>query len=262
LTADDYENVATIKVSRADLRIGDPFFMFGQSSDPKHGTHVGTYVGVRDGKQRVIEARGERYGVVESTVDNILARGGVFRRYPWVPNLGDLTPAAVSLQAWMDRAIFVPRNSEMSGNMVASLETWYGIKPLWTLVVTGAETSCGRRSDGRIVQVAHNYGCITFGSRTTKWGELSLPNPLTIRGRKFCQYPDEWRGMMALGRLLKLGPSSNPGLYLRQLKVRDWHGFARTYYGAEVAGVEAYEANLLKIEAGFKKMAAAAGVTL
>jgi hypothetical protein len=68
--------------------------------------------------------------------------------------------------------------------------------------------------------------------------------------------------MMALGRLLKLGPSSNPGLYLRQLKVRDWHGFARTYYGAEVAGVEAYEANLLKIEAGFKKMAAAAGVTL
>lgn len=254
LTADNYWQVSK-KIAKPE-RIGDCAYFRGSSGT---AYHVALYIG----NGETIEARGRKWGVVRYKVDDpangVNKRKCVWGRFPWV-ELGE-SVAKETVWDWIDRAILRPRDSELTGDLIKHACDTYGLKPLWVLTITGAETSCGRRSDGPIVTEAHNYGCIRYpGNRNTKWGELALPEPLVMAdGRRFARYKDAWTGMAALGRLLKVGPSSDPGLYLRQMQVRDWHGFAFTYYGRYVPGVEAYEKNLLTIEAGFKAMAAKAG---
>jgi hypothetical protein len=253
LTADSYWKAST-KIAKPE-RIGDCAYFLGASGN---AYHVALYIGGGE----TIEARGRKWGVVRYKVDDpvngVAKRKCVWGRFPWA-DLGEA--AKETVWDWIDRVILRPRDSEMSGEMIRQACDAYGLKPLWVLTITGAETSCGRRSDGRIVTEAHNYGCIRHPvDRTTKWGELALPEPLVMKdGRKFAKYKDAWTGMAALGRRLKVGPSSDPGLYLRQMKVRDWHGFALTWFGKDVPGVAAYEKNLLAIEAGFKAMAKKAG---
>jgi cell wall-associated NlpC family hydrolase len=257
-TADTYWHKASAITQPS--RVGDMGFLV------KNGAAYHTFLYV--GKDLVVEAGdhgpgggfGQGY-VGTATVVQETARGARWGRF--IGNdIGDLasTPPAETIEAWMDRTIFKPRDSELSGAVITQMQKDYGLKPLWVLTVTGAETSCGRKADGPIVTQAHNYGCITYGSLVTKWGLLATPNdPLVLDGRRFFKFPNVYTGATALGRLLKVGPTSSPGLYLKQLQVRDWHGFALTYYGKDVPGVAAYEANLLKIEAGFKQQANAAG---
>lgn len=192
---------------------------------------------------------------------------------PW--NVKDLMNSSipvtnVDLYTWIDKIILKPRGSELSGEMLRQMFNNYGIKPLWALVITGAETSCGRKmlpdnsGPQRIVTEAHNYGCIKYGDLTSKWGQLAIPNePFTTSdGRKFFKFPTIWHGVAALGRLLKVGPPKDPGGYLRMLKADDWRAFAEVYYGKNVPGFEEYYANLIKIKNAFQAKAKSAGLTL
>lgn len=185
--------------------------------------------------------------------------------------LGPRPTAVESVYAWAQRVIFAPRGSELSGEALRRLELDYNIKPIAVLAVTGAETACGRKTlpqnpkePQRIVVEAHNYGCIKYTSLTTKWGQLAIPNKpfMTNDGRKFFMFKDVWTGIAALGRILKVGPESDPGYYARVLAQENWIGFAKVWYGENVDGYAAYCADIQKIVTDFRAKAAAAGVKL
>jgi hypothetical protein len=153
-------------------------------------------------------------------------------------------------------------HSTFTGQMVIDAWRFYGIPVLPLLVIMGAETSLGDPVlGGKLAAVAYNYGCLKFGDRTTKWGELSLPEPYMVRDVEWYQFPDPRTGMLALGRYLKVGPKQDPGYYKRILTADpiDWRAFAGVYYGSKVSGIDGYVRNLQMLEAQFRKKAAAHG---
>lgn len=151
-----------------------------------------------------------------------------------------------------------PHNSRITADMVLKMRDWYGIEPLWTLTILGAETSIADpKLGGRLVKY-NNFGCIRSGSEKTKWGQLAN-GTIVVGGKRWWTYPDPWVGMAAWGRLIKVGPTSNPGYYLERLKAGDWQGWASVYYGSTVPGFKDYLANILKIACSFRAKAHAAG---
>jgi hypothetical protein len=168
-------------------------------------------------------------------------------------------PAQAETEAQtIDRLFLEPHNSEITGEMVMSLAEWYEIEPLWTLTVLGLETSLGDPvKGGRLVGV-HNYGCMKAGRTDTKWGSLSN-GTITVGGKRWFTFKDAWTGMIAWGRLIKRGPTSLPGAYLRQLRTGDWDRFCSLYYG-NVAGVAEYTARCWEMHRRFRERARAAGL--
>lgn len=154
------------------------------------------------------------------------------------------TPAAM-----MDAEILGPHHSEITGEMVQNLWRWYGIPTNITLAIIGAETSMGDPDLGGPLVDAHNYGCMRYGVGAVKVGELA-DGYVEVRGLKWWSFPTMEAGMMALGRYLKLGPTSQPGRYRQIFKKADWfEAFAAIYYGREVPGFRQYVANLKAIYA-------------
>jgi hypothetical protein len=159
---------------------------------------------------------------------------------------------------FIERAFLRPHNSRITADMVLKMRDWYGIEPLWTLTILGAETSIADpKLGGRLVKY-NNFGCIRSGSEKTKWGQLAN-GTIVVGGKRWWTYPDPWIGMAAWGRLIKVGPASNPGYYLQKMQMGDWAGFCRTYYGANVPGLESYTDNILYLLGRFKSRANAAG---
>jgi len=180
---------------------------------------------------------------------------------PYLNGSGAMGVTQTMTEAQFIQTTFLdPHNSKITGEMVVSMRSWYGIAPLWTLTILGAETSLGDtdpKVGGRLVG-ANNFGCIKSGDKSTPWGRLST-GTILVGGKRWWIYPSAWVGMAAWGRLIKVGPSFSPGYYLDHLKAGDWRGFAEMYYGKNVGGFETYLANILKIEASFKAKANAAG---
>jgi len=178
------------------------------------------------------------------------------------------TAAAPETEAqFIQRTYLAPHHSKIDANMVLSLRDWYGIPPLWTLTIAGAESSVGDpKLGGRLVGF-NNFFCIRFGDHTTKWGSLSVDNtplhkPLpavTVGGRKWFQFPSAWSGMVAWGRLIKVGPACAPGYYMDCIRKNDLESFAEMYYGRDVPGFAAYLDNVHRIWNSFQGKANAAG---
>jgi len=171
------------------------------------------------------------------------------------------TPAAAytSTADFIDAEILRPHRTEITGSMLMDAERWYGVPVRCLLVVMGAETSLGDPRLGGALVRYHNYGCIrAFGDyRSKPWGKLAN-GTVTVAGKEWLTFPDMQRGVMAEGRLLKKGAN---GAYLRALTQQppDWRTFARTYYGANVMGLESYIANLNRLDKAFVARAAKAG---
>lgn len=154
------------------------------------------------------------------------------------------TPAAM-----MDAEILDPHQSEITGEMVQNAWRWYGIPTNVFLAVAGAETSMGDpRYGGRLITEGHhNYGCLRYGVGGPKVSELAC-GVATVAGKDWYSFPTMTAGVMALGRYLKIGPTHNPGYYLRCFKQGDWFAdFAAVYYGRSVPGYWQYVANLRAI---------------
>jgi hypothetical protein len=166
-----------------------------------------------------------------------------------------------STAEFLDAEILVPRHSVITGQMMMNVEKWYGIPVLAQLVILGAESSLGKPptpcdiGGGALVK-ANNFGCMRFGSRETKWGMLAEPTAVHVAGRDWFQFKTPAIGMCAWGRLMKEGPSGNPGFYRSIVQNRpfDWSKFARVYYGANVAGLGEYVWSLRALETSFKTL--------
>ena len=159
------------------------------------------------------------------------------------------TPAEMMDTEWLG-----PHSSDIAGEMVQDCWRWYGIPPHVLLTIIGCETSMGDPVlGGRLVQY-HNYGCLRFGSGGfwCKWGALAS-GTVEVGGRVWCAYPSMEQGMMALGRLLKVGPVSDPGYYLRCFKRGDWAAFAAVW---NPAGGQRYVEKLRKLDATLCRVAA------
>jgi hypothetical protein len=156
---------------------------------------------------------------------------------------------------FIQKTFLTPHNSRIDADMVLKMRDWYGIEPLWTLTILGAETSLADPKLGGRLVGANNFGCMRSGSASTKWGSLAC-GTITVAGKKWWVFPDPWTGMVAWGRLIKVGQD---GFYLKKLQESDWRGFCEVYYGKGVPGFEKYLANVLKINASFKSKAFAAG---
>lgn len=136
-----------------------------------------------------------------------------------------------------------PRNSPVSGLMVASIEKWYGVPPVWFLTVIGAETAMAHGNPeigGKLVRY-NNFGCIKYTRSAAKkpWGILSN-GTVRVGGEVWFTFPDEWTGIAALGRLLKT-------VYKKYIDKNDYAGFTAHYYGKRVPGYEAYHRRWIEI---------------
>lgn len=159
---------------------------------------------------------------------------------------------------FIERAFLKPHHSRLTGDMFTSLRRWYGIEPLWTLTILGAETSLGDpRLGGPLVGV-NNFGCIRAGKASTPWAKLAC-GVITVNDRVWWRFKTPWDGIAAWGRLIKIGPTFIPGYYLERLRAGDWRGWAKVYYGESVEGFESYLDNILHLNATFKKKLEAAG---
>lgn len=159
----------------------------------------------------------------------------------------------------MDGEWFKPRNSPVSGDMVMALERWYGIPPVWTLAIIGAETAMAHgdpKIGGKLVWY-NNFGCVKWAGKDNRWGELSTGWVLVGLSRWY-KWPDPWTGMVALGRLLKV---ARGGYYLDCIKRDDRRSFTGLYYGRKVSGYEDYHARWLRIFDACQRKAAEYGWT-
>ena len=155
----------------------------------------------------------------------------------------------------MDGEWFGPsRGSEITGEMVQNLWRWYGIPPHVTLTILAAETSLGHPNPqigGRLVGY-HNYACLTsYNGFGTKWGMLAN-GEISLGSRRFFTFSSMEQGMMALGRLLKVGPTSQPGYYLDCFKRGDWTAFAQKW---NPGGGYGYALKLMRFDATFRRVA-------
>lgn len=150
--------------------------------------------------------------------------------------------------AAIDSLFLKPHHSEITGQMLLNAQRYYGVPARAMLTVMGAETSMGDPHLGGAGMVgAHNYGCMrAYGLWSkTKWGELAS-GTIWLSGRNWLAFPSPVIGVNAMGRLMKVGPTHKPGEYKACLisVPPDWERFARTWYGADVAGCVQYIANL------------------
>lgn len=159
--------------------------------------------------------------------------------------------AAETEAAMIDRVFLQPHHSPITGAMVVSLREWYGIQPLWTLSILGAETSMGDPVLGGRLVGYNNFGCMRAGDATTKWGMLAS-GTVSVAGRVWWRFPSPLIGMMAWGRLIKLE-------YLPLLQQGGVSGAYGKYYGREVAGFATHLAELRQIEKSVAAKARAAG---
>ena len=144
-------------------------------------------------------------------------------------------------ETFIDRTFLQPHKSVITGEMVMALREWYGITPLWTLSILGAETSMADPQLGGALVGFNNFGCMKAGDPTTAWGKLANGTTV-INGMTWWTFPDVWTGMVAWGRLIKLE-------YLDLLKAGGVSAAAPKYYGINVTGYTEYVANLKHIEA-------------
>ena len=159
------------------------------------------------------------------------------------------TPAELMDKMWLQ-----PRGSDITGEMVQNLWRWYGVPPHVTLTILAAETSLGHPNPaigGRLVGY-HNYGCLTsYNGFGTKWGMLA-DGEISLGARRFFTFPSMEIGMMALGRLLKVGPTSQPGYYLDCFKRGDWVAFAAKW---NPGGGYGYALKLMRFDETFRRVA-------
>ena len=155
----------------------------------------------------------------------------------------------------MDGEWFGPsRGSEITGEMVQNLWRWYGIPPHVTLTILAAETSLGHPNPqiGERLVGYHNYACLTsYNGFGTKWGMLAN-GEISLGSRHFFTFPSMEQGMMALGRLLKVGPTSQPGYYLDCFKRGDWVAFAAKW---NPGGGYGYALKLMRFDQTFRRVA-------
>lgn len=173
------------------------------------------------------------------------------------------TPAdAKPTEAEFIHGLLKGHNSPITGKMVLDAVQWYGaFTPKQFLVIIGAETSMGDPKLGGAPARHNNFGCMKARAnyQATKWGCLAS-GTFQTQGGTWLAFPDAQTGVIAMGRLLKVGPSGNPGDYRAMLAKGDWAAFARVYYGANVAGLNTYIANLKAIDASLTKRAKTAGI--
>jgi hypothetical protein len=90
LTAQGYKYNAV--ACSPPYRVGDVVCFWDTSG---HAYHIVLYIGIIDGYEYTMEARGKAWGVVKykinDPVNGVIARHGHFMRFNWV-NLGELTP--------------------------------------------------------------------------------------------------------------------------------------------------------------------------
>ena len=152
-----------------------------------------------------------------------------------------VVPAAASTPItaqFIDATWLKPHRSEITGDFLLQAAGWYGIPARSMLTVIGAETSMGDPVLGGHLVAHHNYGCLrAYGDyQNTKWGKLAN-GTVTVAGKEWLSFPTMEAGVMAVGRLMKLGPRDNPGTYKRTLIDRDWPAFAHYWFGATVPGL-------------------------
>ena len=139
--------------------------------------------------------------------------------------------------------------------MVLGLEDRYGIPPLATIVILGAETSFGDLTGmGGPLAENCNYGGIK-ASVQGPWSETAS-GIITIRGMQWWTWPTPEKGMDAWG--LYLSTRFN-GKYLELLKADLWEQFAGIYYGANVIGYQGYADDLKKRAINIRSKAERAG---
>lgn len=171
-----------------------------------------------------------------------------------------LTANRTALAAFMDKYLFQPRNSPITGEMVLQNTEWYGIPPIVQLVIMTAETALGDPKWGGELARHNNFGCLRYHGADTAWGELS-DGKIWVAGVDWYSFPTPQIGMVAFGRYLK---AYDRGFYLKFLTATppDWRSFAERYYGQNVSGFENYVVKLKEYEDKYRAMAAERGLTL
>ena len=165
---------------------------------------------------------------------------------------------AMTLSQFMDRALFKPHNSPITGAMVINNARWYGVDVLPQLVILAAETSLGDpRLGGELVR-RNNFGCLGYRNTPTKWGALAN-GKVVVAGRTWYTFATPQAGVMALGRYLKIGRGGVLRLALDDPPY-DWVAFAKAYYG-NYPGLEQYTQKLKYLEAALRAKAARYGVS-
>jgi len=175
-----------------------------------------------------------------------------------------LTSAGADSNHIMTEAQFIdqwlrPHKSLLTGDMIVAVGKWYApseyrrkFKAAY-LAITACETSLGDpKLGGRLVPEAYNFGCVKSGSPNTPWGSLAS-GTIRVGNSRWWKWPDAWTGAAALGRLLKKGPGSKPGFYLKCIQEEDWRSFTSTYYGASVPGYENYHKRWVRFYNRFYK---------
>jgi hypothetical protein len=169
-------------------------------------------------------------------------------------------PASATTPAqFMDRALFKPHHSPITGAMVINNSTWYGIDVLPQLVILTAETALGDPRLGGELARRYNFGCLRYRALATKWGALANGR-VTVAGQYWFTFPNAQTGMMAFGRFLRVGQN---GVLKKALSSRpyDWAAFGKAYYG-NYPGLQAYVTKLKNLESSLQGKAAKYGVTL
>jgi len=169
------------------------------------------------------------------------------------------TPVEQALVAFMNKQLFEPHDSPLTGEMVLQNAAWYGIPSLAQLVILAAETSFGDPKQGGTLARHNNFGCLRYGGSDTPWGELA-EGSVWVAGKEWYSFADPAVGMAAFGRYLK---AAKNGYFLSILQADrpDWGRFAAVYYGSTVPGFNAYVARLHSLEASLRERAAAHGAS-
>lgn len=142
--------------------------------------------------------------------------------------------------------------------MVTAVQDEFGIPPVLTLTILGAETSLGDPILGGdlIRSGSHNYGCLKYMGETTRWGVFS-DGEINVRGVDWYTFPTPAVGVRAWAIYMKFGPASDPGYYLHAYP--DWRKLAKVYYGEGVPGYEDYVTHLEQLANKFSTQIKAAG---
>jgi hypothetical protein len=161
---------------------------------------------------------------------------------------------------FIDETWLKPHHSAITGDFLLDAARWYGLPARAMLTVMGAETSMGDPALGGHLVEHNNFSCIRSypGYQDTKWGKLAN-GTVWVAGKEWLSFPTMEAGVMAVGRLMKLGPRDSPGTYKRTLVDRDWPAFAHYWFGATVPGLTTYIANLRDIDATLAAKARKAG---
>lgn len=150
----------------------------------------------------------------------------------------------------------VPHHSKLSPQMITSMRDWYGIPPIITLTILGKETGMGDTvKGGRLVGV-NNFGCMRYGTTTTKWGSLA-DGKIWVGGKDWFTFPTAWVGMQAWGRYIKTGTRLHPNVYQPILLQGepDWDEFTSIY----AEGAEWYSTEIKQIYKRIRELAAEHG---